>query len=138
MSRIITGILSTVAVSVTFGAIQFASGSDLVSNRANIAQEVSQAADHGINRAAKADRGDLAGTPAQQGMTISVQLDSLAATSLLIRLPRRFGEEARTRSPGPGFIKEPSGARKSTVACEPVVSVLTDVAKQLEPGRCVT
>jgi hypothetical protein len=137
MSRILTGILSTVAVSVTLGAIQFASGSDLVSNRADIA-EVSQAADHGINRAAKADRADLAGTSGQQGMTISVQLDSLAATSLLIRLPRRLGEEARTRSQGPGLIKEPGSARKSTVACEPVVSVLTDVAKQLEPGRCVT
>jgi hypothetical protein len=31
-----------------------------------------------------------------------------------------------------------SGKRKLTVACEPVVSVLTEVAKQLEPGRCVT
>jgi len=28
------------------------------------------------------------------------------------------------------------GDRK--VACEPVVSVLTEVAKQLQPGRCVT
>jgi hypothetical protein len=28
--------------------------------------------------------------------------------------------------------------RKLTVACEPVVSVLTEVAKQLQPGRCVT
>jgi hypothetical protein len=25
-----------------------------------------------------------------------------------------------------------------TVACEPVVSVLTEVAKQLPPGRCIT
>ena len=28
--------------------------------------------------------------------------------------------------------------RKATVACEPMVSVLTEVAKQLQPGRCVT
>ena len=32
--------------------------------------------------------------------------------------------------------KEPS--RRQMVACEPVVSVLTEVAKQLQPGRCVT
>jgi len=30
------------------------------------------------------------------------------------------------------------GDRKMTVACEPVVSVLTEVAKLLQPGRCVT
>jgi hypothetical protein len=24
------------------------------------------------------------------------------------------------------------------VACEPVVSVLTEIARQLQPGRCVT
>ena len=31
-----------------------------------------------------------------------------------------------------------SGSRKTAVACEPVVSVLTEVAKLLQPGRCVT
>jgi hypothetical protein len=28
--------------------------------------------------------------------------------------------------------------QKAKVACEPVVSVLTDIAKRLPPGRCVT
>jgi hypothetical protein len=27
---------------------------------------------------------------------------------------------------------------RTAVACEPVVSVLTEVAKLLQPGRCVT
>ena len=36
----------------------------------------------------------------------------------------------------PSLIK-PS-YRKAAVACEPPVSVLTEVAKRLEPGRCVT
>jgi hypothetical protein len=31
-----------------------------------------------------------------------------------------------------------SGNGKMTVACEPAVSVLTEIAKQLAPGRCVT
>jgi hypothetical protein len=30
------------------------------------------------------------------------------------------------------------GPSKMTVACEPPVSVLTEVAKLLQPGRCVT
>jgi hypothetical protein len=30
------------------------------------------------------------------------------------------------------------GDRKLAVACEPPVSVLTEIAKQLQPGRCVT
>jgi hypothetical protein len=29
-------------------------------------------------------------------------------------------------------------ARKPTIACEPMVSSLTEVAKLLQPGRCVT
>jgi hypothetical protein len=29
-------------------------------------------------------------------------------------------------------------SRKMAIACEAVVSTLTDVAKLLEPGRCVT
>ena len=44
--------------------------------------------------------------------------------------PRRYGTLQRRR-PGPV-------ASKMTVACEPPVSVLTEVAKLLQPGRCVT
>jgi hypothetical protein len=44
-------------------------------------------------------------------------------------------QEAQNTAPTPRFSKQPVGR---TVACEPVVSVLTEVAKQLQPGRCVT
>jgi hypothetical protein len=44
-------------------------------------------------------------------------------------------KEARNTPPAPTVSKQPVGR---TVACEPVVSVLTEVAKQLQPGRCVT
>jgi hypothetical protein len=30
------------------------------------------------------------------------------------------------------------GRNKPTIACEPMVSSLTEVAKLLQPGRCVT
>ncbi|MEA2911718.1 MAG: hypothetical protein QOJ15_3799, partial [Bradyrhizobium sp.] len=72
--------------------------------------------------------------PASQTQTISLRLDALAATSVLIRIPvaqaAREGTSARPIATSPN--------RKLTVACEPVVSVLTEVARQLQPGRCVT
>jgi hypothetical protein len=45
----------------------------------------------------------------------------------------KVGEDVRNRP-------EPSKptATKRAIACEPPVSVLTEVAKLLEPGRCVT
>jgi hypothetical protein len=42
--------------------------------------------------------------------------------------------ETRARPAAPAFAKP----GKTAVACEPVVSVLTEVAKLLQPGRCVT
>jgi hypothetical protein len=120
-------------VSVTFGAIQLASGRDLVTTGSG----VEQADENGINRGAKSDRADMTRISIQQSQTISVQLGGLSATSILIRLPTRFGE-ARNRAATSSPTKEPATVRKSTVACEPVVSVLTEVAKQLQPGRCVT
>jgi hypothetical protein len=134
-SKFVAGTLGAVAVSLTFGAVQYASGRDLVTAERDVGQN---AADENLNRAAKSDRADVAGTASGQSETISVQLDGLSATSVLIRLPARFRAEARSRSANPGLTTEPVIARKSTVACEPVVSVLTEVAKQLQPGRCVT
>jgi hypothetical protein len=45
-------------------------------------------------------------------------------------------KEARETVRAPLIIK--SGQSKPMVACEPVVSVLTEVAHKLQPGRCVT
>ncbi len=66
--------------------------------------------------------------------TISLQLNGLADTSVLVRVP--VAQAARSGASAPSWTK--SGDGKRTVACEPVVSVLTEVAKQLQPGRCVT
>lgn len=133
MSQVVTGILGAVAVSLTFGAIQFAAGSDLATTGLDANQ-----ASEGINRIAKSDRAIVVKTPAGQSETISVRPDGVSDTSVLIRLPAQLREEARNRAPLPGLAKEPLTARRSTVACEPVVSVLTEVAKRLQPGRCVT
>ena len=134
MSKLSTGIFGAIAVSLSLGAAQLASGQDLAGTF-QISAGTSEAV---INRAAKADRAASVAQPATRTRTISLRLESLADTSVVIRLPavqETRGEDARSRAV-PSLTN--SGSRKLTVACEPVVSVLTEVAKLLQPGRCVT
>jgi hypothetical protein len=124
------GIVGMFAVALTFGAAQFASGRDLGgSQQAPLSPSLSEAT---INRAAKADRAAGVAGQVAQTRTVLLRLTGLPDTSVLLRVP--LVEEARN---GSSSLRK-SGDRKTTVACEPVVSVLTEVAKQLEPGRCVT
>jgi len=131
-------------VSLSLGAVQLAFGRDLAETWRDVSQTldatnaINAINENGVNRGAKSDRADMPRLPVGQSQTISVRLDALAATSILIRLPAQFREEARNRSDLPSLTKEPANTRKTTVASEPLVSVLTEVAKQLQPGRCVT
>jgi hypothetical protein len=131
MSQLSRGIVGAIAVSLTFGAA-------LAANRDLGGTQASAVTSEAINRAAKADRADGAAGSAAPTRTISLRLDALTDTSVLIRLPvtQVNGKEARNNVPAPPVAKPQ--ARKTTVACEPPVSVLTEVAKRLEPGRCVT
>ncbi len=88
----------------------------------------------GVNRSAKTDRVPGIVTPAALTQTISVQLDGLADTSILVRVPRAQD----TSNTQPTKLLTKSTTQPPVVACEPVVSVLTDIARQLQPGRCVT
>jgi hypothetical protein len=130
MSKIFSGISGTLAVTLSLGAAQYASGSDLAGLARPSGAVVPQTAT--INRAPKADRADLPAN-ALKTRTISVSVDGLSDTSILVRVPVAR-HEARNTAP-PATAKQPVAR---TVACEPVVSVLTEVAKQLQPGRCVT
>jgi hypothetical protein len=133
MSQISKAIFGALAISVACGAVQLAFGHDL----AGIGQAASAAPETGVNRAAKADRNAVKPAPVQT-QTVSLRLNGLPDTSVLVRMPAAKAsvkEEARDR-PAPSLMK--SGDRKTAVACEPMVSVLTDVAKLLQPGRCVT
>jgi hypothetical protein len=139
-----------IAVSLTLGALQFASGHDLTGGLGaglgtglaaglgtGLGTDLAAASDTpqtGVNRAARSDRAGPAVAPSAPTRTISIRLDRLADTSVLIRIPV-VGESSKI-PPAP-FLTRP-GDRKLTVACEPVVSVLTEVAKLLRPGRCVT
>jgi hypothetical protein len=129
MPYTVNGILGVVAVAATFGAVQFASGHDLsVGMRSSPVPEQEQ-----VNRAVKADRAAVVAPMPTQARTISIRPERLPNTSIVVRLPAARA----ARSKGPAlFIK--SGGRASPVACEPMVSVLTEVVRQLQPGRCVT
>ena len=139
MSKMFSGVIGAVAVSLTFGAIQLASGSDLIASRQGAGQARLSASSpivDGVNRSAKSDRGDWQRS-AGQTRTIALRPEGLSETSVLIRVPAEVREEARNRSLAPSPVK-PAASRRTTVACEPVVSVLTEVAKLLQPGRCIT
>jgi len=135
MSQIFKAVLATLAVAGTFGAVQLASGHDLIGSRQLASTEPAGE----INRGAKADRGALkaAQNPSE---TVTIRSVNLADTSVVVRVPVAptpaaqspfMREEIRNRP-------EPSAKPKRTIACEPPVSVLTEVAKLLQPGRCVT
>ena len=135
MSQIFKAILATLAVSATFGAVQLASGHDLTGLRQLASTEPAGE----INRAAKADRAALKAAPGRTE-TITFRTVGLDDTSVVVRVPViqapvvQAPEEVRNRPAAPAK----PGASKMTVACEPPVSVLTEVAKLLQPGRCVT
>lgn len=133
MSQISKVLFGALAISVACGAMQLAFGHDLMGTQ--VSAPVAPAT--GINRAAKADR-DAVKPASAQTQTVALRLNGMPDTSVLVRMPAAKGavkEEARDR-PASSMMK--SGDRKTAVACEPVVSVLTEVAKSLQPGRCVT
>jgi hypothetical protein len=142
MLQLAKGILAAIGISLTFGAVQLALGRDLsgvsrnsVSQNSSVPQNSLGVAEaSAINRIAKADRAVAAAESTVQTRTISFRLNALSDTSILVRLP--IAKEARNGPSVPLLRK--SGDRKMAVACEPVVSVLTEVAKLLQPGRCVT
>ena len=129
MSQVSAAALGVLAVVLPLGAVQLGSGRDLATGNDAVASVV--------NRAVKSDRGNSQ-LPRVEGQTVSIRLESLPDTSVLIRIPRTYRLEAGDRVTKPGTGGAPAAQVRPTIACEPVVSVLTVVAKQLQPGRCIT
>jgi hypothetical protein len=129
MSQFSRGIFAAFAVSLTLGAAQFALGRDLTGDLQASAGTPFTA----INRATKTDRAAGVAVSPTPTQTISLQLNGVSDTSVLVRIPVA---QAGKGSSAPSLLK--SGNDKMAVACEPAVSVLTEIAKQLAPGRCVT
>ncbi len=129
MSQIFKAILAALAITAAFGAVQFASGHDLTGRR----QLAATAPASDVNRVAKADRVALRAATGHSE-TITIRSVGLEDTSVVVRVPVAQ-DEVRNRPAPPAAKPVPS---KDVIACEPPVSVLTEVAKLLQPGRCVT
>ena len=130
MSQLSRGIFASLAVLLTLGVAQFALGRDLSGDlQASIGTPVTA-----INRTAKTDRAAGVAVSPTPTQTISLRLNGVSDTSVLVRIP--VAQAASKGSSAPSLFK--SGNGKTAVACEPAVSVLTEIAKQLAPGRCVT
>jgi len=133
MPQIHKGFLSTVAIVATLGAAQFAFGHDLAGRWQAVADKPGDV----VNRAGKGDRlPDLkqASVPTR---TVSMRLNDLADTSVLLRVPAVV-ETGNAKPPVLLPSQKQQGRNKPTIACEPMVSSLTEIAKLLQPGRCVT
>lgn len=123
---------------VQVGAVQLASGHDLADRWEAFADQPARTsgrnlASHNVNRIGKSDRLADLKQAAAPTRTVSMRLNDLADTSVLLRVPAVI--ETGNAKPAP-FLLTPG--RKPTIACEPMVSSLTEVAKLLQPGRCVT
>jgi hypothetical protein len=135
-------VLSAIASALSVGAVQFAAGHDLTAGLLSSASTSDL-----VNRSAKADRAQVLPS-AGQTKTISLRLSQFADTSFLLRIPAaqvpasNAGESiGTTASPSQQVIKSDGVKRenaKRPIACEPSVSILTEIAKTLQPGRCVT
>jgi hypothetical protein len=137
MSQISRVVIGGAVAAVTLGAIQFASGNDLRAVQQGSVQQESLSDVNVVNRAGKADRSAVVGSSSPTGPTLLFRVQGLSDTSVLMRMPVATVKVEAFKS-----VTTPSqparASRKSTVACEPPVSMLTEVAKLLQPGRCVT
>lgn len=143
MSQIQKVFFGAVAIAATLGAVQvgavqLASGHDLADRWQALADQPGQVsgrnvATHNVNRSGKSDRLANLKPAAVPTRTVSMRLNDLAETSVLLRVPAVI--ETGNAKPAPTLLKP---GRKPTIACEPMVSSLTEVAKLLQPGRCVT
>lgn len=134
------GLLTATAAIAIFGGLHLedAAGRNLDTLTPNDArlQTSTTLAATGINRLAKADRHDVSQNAAK-GRTLTFQLPELPSTTVAVRIWEAVGMTGA--SPPVAGKRTPNGEkRRQTVACEGVVSALTEVAKHLEPGRCIT
>ena len=133
MSQTSHVLFGVAAIALTLGAIPLAAGRDLSGGVFNRSEVPAVTPTTEINRAAKADRAGSVVRSDVPMQTISLKLNGLSDTSVLVRVP--VAQAMRPSSFAPAWTKS---SDKRAVACEPVVSVLTEIAKQLQPGRCVT
>ena len=139
MTRRSLNFLSTTAALALFGGLhlEIASGRALDTLAPDDArlQTATKVAEADVNREAKGDRAVISSNAAE-GRTIVFHHPDLQSTTVAIRL----WETASAVKKAPALKDRKPAAEKSkpAIACEGAVSVLTEVAKQLDVARCVT
>jgi hypothetical protein len=127
-----TGVAALIAGTAAVSAAQIALGNDLTSvvGSASVSTPQNSIVQQNVNRSAKADRLTMA-TSIAPSATMTFRVPGIDNTLIVTRIPTAA---ARPMAPNNG----PASSAHQTVACEPPVSVLTDIAKTIGPGRCVT
>lgn len=143
MSKVSSLVVGVVSGAAMFGAIQYASGNDLSGSRlrGTLTERdtaiPSSSFTTTVNRSAKGDR-DMAPASLDPGQTLSFRVHGLTDTSVLLRLAGPAPKAQPEKPASTKAIPIDSKPRKATVACEPPISMLTEVARSLQPGRCIT
>lgn len=144
MSHLTSGLIGAAVATVVFGAAQFAMGNDIAGAKSSTALAASVSVAQpttDVNRTSKSDRVAVKMVRVPASKTITVRLAELPNTSVLVRIPAVVTTIKASNAVKPDALKSDAGRsapQRRQVACEPVVSVLTDVAKLLQPGRCIT
>lgn len=143
MSQMVSVQRVVIAAALTVAAAPFAMGGELPAwlvRSSAVATAASPAfSNHSadvVERAGKSDRAAItqSSVPSQ---TFSIQPSGMDGTSVLVRIVNQTPERQANEKPASQILPRGASARPR-VACEPVVSMLTEVAKQLAPGRCIT
>jgi len=134
MFQLASGILGAAAAPLAFSTVhlEVAAKGDLQRQPAAAVQSVSAPQ---VVRTAKGDRLTIP-TADGQNLTVSFRVPGEDASSVIMRVALPHRQKAtHPAAPDPAAR---ASIGKRMVACEPSVSVLTPVAKVLQPSRCVT
>jgi hypothetical protein len=138
MIQLASGILGAAAATLAFGTMHLE-----VSARGGPQQQapaVEQSV--AVPQIVRAGKGDRLTAPAVQGqnLTMSFRVPGASDSSVMMRIVLPAGGQNAVNPNGNSTTAPADRAStgKRMVACEPSVSVLTTVAKQLQPSRCVT
>jgi hypothetical protein len=134
MFQLASGILGAAAATLAFSTVhlEVSANGDLQRQQSAAVQSASAPQ---VVRTAKGDRLSI---PAVEGqnLTVSFRVPGEQASSVIMRVALPNSGQKAAPPVAPAANRASTGKRM--VACEPSVSVLTPVAKVLQPSRCVT
>lgn len=141
MSRIATGFVGLAVAALTLGAagIEIASGHDLgIFKPTDASLKTNASIAYDVNRTSKADR-DAVARIEPDAPTIVFQHPSLPSTTIAAQVR----QDVPPAGDGLGKRQQDTKAKKPTkhkiaAACERNVSALSEVAKLMDAGRCIT